>query len=89
MAATGLDTYIADTKFRSRNPLFKTSETYHTEKEKRRLKCSKGRQDYSIQKTSTLIKTQWNAVVQQVGCCGFFVKTLKATVNNMLDLLAI
>ena len=43
MAATGLDTYIADTKFRSRNPLFKTSETYHTEKEKRRLKRSKGR----------------------------------------------
>ena len=43
MATTGLDTYIADTKFRSRNPLFKTSETYHTEKEKRRLKRSKGR----------------------------------------------
>jgi len=43
MAATGLDIYIADTAFRSRNPLFKTSETYHTEKEKRRLKCSKGR----------------------------------------------
>jgi len=30
MASTGLDTYIADTHFRSRNPLFKTSETYHT-----------------------------------------------------------
>ena len=43
MATTGLDTYIADTKFRSRNPLFKTSETYHTEQEKRRLKRSKGR----------------------------------------------
>ena len=43
MATTGLDAYIADTKFRSRNPLFKTSETYHTEKEKRRLKRSKGR----------------------------------------------
>lgn len=43
MATTGLDTYIADTQFRSRNPLFKTSETYHTEKEKRRLKRSKGR----------------------------------------------
>jgi len=43
MADTGLDTYIADTQFRSRNPLFKTSETYHTEKEKRRLKRSKGR----------------------------------------------
>ena len=43
MATTGLNTYIADTQFRSRNPLFKTSETYHKEKEKRRLKRSKGR----------------------------------------------
>ena len=43
MATTGLDSYIADTKFRSRNPLFKTSETYHTEQEKRRLKRSKGK----------------------------------------------
>ena len=43
MATTGLDTYIADTQFRSRNPLFKESETYHTEQEKRRLKRSKGR----------------------------------------------
>lgn len=43
MASTGLDSYIADTQFRSRNPLFKVSETYHTEKEKRRLKRSKGR----------------------------------------------
>lgn len=43
MATTGLDVYMADTQFRSRNPLFKTSETYHTEKEKRRLKRSKGR----------------------------------------------
>ncbi len=43
MATTGLDTYIADTQFRSRNPLFKVSETYHTEKEKRRLKRSKGK----------------------------------------------
>jgi hypothetical protein len=34
---------MADTAFRSRNPLFKTSETYQTEKEKRRLKRSKGR----------------------------------------------
>jgi len=33
MPYTGLDAYIADTQFRSRNPLFKTSETYHTEKE--------------------------------------------------------
>lgn len=43
MASTGLDTYIADTQFRSRNPLFKNSETYHTEKEKQRLKRSKGK----------------------------------------------
>jgi transposase len=43
MVTTGLDTYIADTQFRSRNPLFKVSETYHTEKEKRRLKRSKGK----------------------------------------------
>lgn len=43
MATTGLDSYIADTQFRSRNPLFKTSKTYHTEQEKRRLKRSKGR----------------------------------------------
>jgi len=43
MATTGLDSYIADTQFRSRNPLFKESETYHSEQEKRRLKRSKGR----------------------------------------------
>ena len=43
MATTGLDSYIADTQFRARNPLFKTSETYHTEQEKRRLKRSGGR----------------------------------------------
>ncbi len=43
MATTGLDSYMADTQFRSRNPLFKTSETYHTAQEKRRLKRSKGR----------------------------------------------
>jgi transposase len=43
LSTTGLDSYIADTKFRSRNPLFKSSETYHTEQDKRRLKRSKGR----------------------------------------------
>ncbi len=43
MATTGLDSYMADTQFRSRNPLFKTSETYHTAQEKRRLKRSKGK----------------------------------------------
>jgi len=43
MASTGLDAYMADTAFRSRNPLFKESDTYHTEQEKRRLKRSKGR----------------------------------------------
>ncbi|MEJ6080918.1 transposase, partial [Vibrio sp. 1-Bac 57] len=43
MATTGLDAYMADTAFRSRNPLFSQSETYHCEQEKRRLKRSKGR----------------------------------------------
>ena len=43
MARSSFDTYIADTQFRSRNPLFKESETYHTEKEKRRLKRRKGK----------------------------------------------
>ena len=43
MATTGLDAYMADTAFRSRNPLFSKSETYITEQEKRRLKRSKGR----------------------------------------------
>lgn len=43
MASTGLDSYMADNAFRSRNPLFKMSETYQTEKEKRRLKRSKGK----------------------------------------------
>ncbi len=43
MATTGLDSYMADTQFRSRNPLFKTSKTYHTEQEKQRLKRSKGK----------------------------------------------
>jgi hypothetical protein len=43
MASSGFDTYIADTQFRSRDPLFKASETYHTEKEKRRLKRRNGK----------------------------------------------
>jgi len=43
MASTGLDSYMADNAFRSRNPLFQVSETYATEKEKRRLKPSKGK----------------------------------------------
>jgi glucose dehydrogenase len=43
MSTTGFDTYIADNQFRKRNPLFKDSETYHSEKEKRRLKRSKGK----------------------------------------------
>jgi len=32
MAKTGLDCYIADAGFRSRNPLFQNSETYQPEK---------------------------------------------------------
>ena len=57
-ATTGLDSYIADTQFRSRNPRFKTSETYHTEQEKRRLKRSKdrpglfSREDFYFDKTT-------------------------------------
>jgi hypothetical protein len=43
MSTTGFDSYIADNQFRKRNPLFKDSETYHTEKEKRRLKRSMGK----------------------------------------------
>jgi hypothetical protein len=43
MPSSGFDTYIADTQFRSRNLLFKESETYHTEQEKRRLKRRKGK----------------------------------------------
>ena len=43
MSSSGFDTYIADTRFRSRNPLFKESETNHTEKEKRCLKIRKGK----------------------------------------------
>ena len=44
MATTGLDAYMADTAFRSRNPLFQQSETYQSEQEKRRLKRNKGRE---------------------------------------------
>jgi len=43
MATTGLDSHMADTQCRSRNPLFKTSKAYHTAQEKRRLKRSKGK----------------------------------------------
>ena len=58
MSSSGFDTYIADNQFRSRNPLFKDSETYHTEKEKRRLKRRKGKprlftsQDFHYDKDS-------------------------------------
>ena len=43
MAQSGFDTYIADNQFRKRNPLFKESETYETEQEKRRLKRRNGK----------------------------------------------
>ena len=43
MAQSGFDTYIADNQFRKRNPLFKDSETYETEQEKRRLKRRNGK----------------------------------------------
>lgn len=41
LSSTGLDCYVADTGFRSRNPLFKSSEKYQSEKEKRRHKRRK------------------------------------------------
>lgn len=44
MATTGLDSYMADTQFRSRHPLYQASKTYQTEQEKRRHKRSKGRE---------------------------------------------
>jgi hypothetical protein len=81
MASTGLDTYIADTQFRSRNPLFKTSETYHTEKEKRRLKRSKGR-------PKLFTSNDFNFDEQSMTCrCSagkslcFFVKAWRVTVS--------
>ncbi|MCP3901859.1 MAG: transposase [Desulfobacteraceae bacterium] len=40
LSTTGLDCYIADTGFRSRNPLFTQSATYTQEKEKNRKKRS-------------------------------------------------
>ena len=43
LSTTGLDSYVADTQFRSRNPLFQNSKTYHSEQEKRRLERSKGK----------------------------------------------
>ena len=43
MATTGLDSYIADNAFRSRNPLFQNSKTYQSEKEKNRQKRSLGK----------------------------------------------
>ena len=58
MPSSCFDTYIADTQFRSRNLLFKESETYHTEQEKRRLKRRKGKpklftsQDFHYDKNS-------------------------------------
>jgi nicotinamide mononucleotide adenylyltransferase len=66
MASSGFDTYIADTQFRSRNPLFKESETYHTEKEKRRLKRRNGNRDSLPHKTFITIKTIRPAAAQQV-----------------------
>ncbi len=46
MATTGLDSYIADTGFRSRNPLFTNSETYKVEKAKHHKKRSKKAHKY-------------------------------------------
>ena len=46
MATTGLDSYIADTGFRSRNPLFSESKTYQKEKEKYHKKRTKRKYKY-------------------------------------------
>jgi len=54
MTKTGLDTYIADTQFRSLNPLFKISETYHTEKRNGDLSVVKAGQGYLLQMIFTL-----------------------------------
>lgn len=43
LSETGLDSYVADTGFRSRNPLFKSSETYQIEKANRRQERRKSR----------------------------------------------
>lgn len=49
LAGTPYDCYIADTAFRSRNPLFQSSETYQTEQAKKRKKRSKtGKTCYPI-----------------------------------------
>ncbi|MBS9899164.1 transposase [Vibrio alginolyticus] len=49
MAETPYDCYIADTGFRSRNPLFQNSETYQTEQAKKRKRRSKtGKTCYPI-----------------------------------------
>ncbi|NMS31433.1 transposase, partial [Vibrio parahaemolyticus] len=49
LADTPYDCYIADTAFRSRNPLFQSSETYQTEQAKKRKKRSKtGKTCYPI-----------------------------------------
>jgi hypothetical protein len=74
MAITGLDTYIADTQFRSRNPLFKTSETYHTEQEKRRLKRSKGKRDSLVKTTFILTQQTIPAFVPRKKSCGYKIK---------------
>ena len=61
MATTGLDSYIADTGFRSRNPLFSESKTYKKEKEKNRKKRSK-------QKVSIFKPDQFMFDLEKMSC---------------------
>jgi hypothetical protein len=59
MATTGLDVYIADKGFRSRNPLFQESKTYQTEKTKNALNKEKANlnQNYLNELIFTLLKS--------------------------------
>lgn len=61
MAATGLDAYIADNAFRSRNPLFKTSETYQTEQT---CQCPAGK---SLWRQSSVIISKGKEYVRFTG----------------------
>ena len=85
MSSSGFDTYIADTQFRSRNPLFKESETNHTEKEKRCLKYEKANQDSLPHKTFITINTIRPAVAQPVISCGAVVSMSRVTTKSTHD----
>ncbi|WP_052379853.1 MULTISPECIES: hypothetical protein [unclassified Pseudoalteromonas] len=77
VATTGLNSYMVDAQFRSRNPIFKISETYHTEKEKRRFKRSKGKPRLFTSKDFHYDKTQKVVAAQQGMKCGVAAITSK------------